>query len=695
MQNLIGKILNKRYRVEEGIGQGGMAQVYKVWDQERTVHLALKLLREDLARDRIFLRRFQREARTLAELQHPNIVRFYGLEQEDLLAFMLMDYVDGTDLRTEIFRLNGTPMKPERILEILRPVCSALNYAHRRGLAHCDIKPANIMLNKLGQVFVADFGIARMTDTATTTMLGMGTPAYMSPEQIKGEDPTPQTDIYALGVILYEMLSGGERPFTGEQATVSGTTSEKVRWEQLNLKPPSLKRFVPNLSDGTEEVVLRCLEKEPEKRYQDVINVLNELTLALTGKTVEGEPEPKLQPVQEPKTQLKIEEESQRLQKEIEELKMQLAEAQLQAGRKKQIDEDKSVLQEEAVPESGKKQSTQKRKLPLWTWAVVGGSGLLILLLLVNSLGKDNRGGLAFAVSETPTLATIVTSTKKQNLTPTLTLTPENTQTQIPTITSTPTATLGIGSRSVSEKDGMVQVYVPAGEFEMGANADQGYMICLAHYNYCYRTSYEDEEPAHTVFLDAFWIDQTEVTNAMYAICVADGYCNEPEDEYYGNLDFVDHPVSFVSWYDAETYCKWAGRALPSEAQWEKAARGTDGRVYPWGDMKPSCMLTQYENCDGDTIEVGSLLGGQSYYGALDMAGNVSEWVADWYDESYYEKTFLINPDGPENGQFRVIKGGSYTTYEFRGYLRCASRGRSIPMGLWGSTGFRCASSAH
>ena len=276
MTELIGQTLLGRYRVEASLGRGGMAEVYKVWDEHRSVHLAMKLLREDLAEDKIFLRRFRREAQTLERLQHPNIVRFYGLEQDGDLAFMLMDYVEGTTLRKEILRADG-PFCLDRVLEILRPICAALNYAHRQGMVHCDVKPGNIMIDAGGRVLITDFGIARMTESATATMVGLGTPAYMAPELVRGEDPTPQTDIYALGVVLYEMLTGGERPFTGERATITGSTSEKVRWEQMHLRPTSPKDHDPDIPSALDAVVLRCLEKEPGSRYPSVLDLLNDL----------------------------------------------------------------------------------------------------------------------------------------------------------------------------------------------------------------------------------------------------------------------------------------------------------------------------------------------------------------------------------------------------------------------------------
>jgi len=280
MQNLVGEILLNRYRVDDLIGRGGMAEVYKVWDQQRAVYLAMKLLREDMAEDKVFLRRFKREAQTLAKLQHPHIVKFYGLEQDGALAFMLLDYIEGHSLRREIFDAPG-PLPFSRISQIMKPVCSALHYAHNMGMVHCDLKPGNVMIHKNGSVLVTDFGIARMTDSATATMVGAGTPAYMAPEQARGLDPTPQTDIYALGVVLFEMLTGGERPFVGEQATVTGSTSEKVRWEQINLNPPSPRRWNADISNELEQVVFKSLDKNHENRFPSALELFNSLELAL------------------------------------------------------------------------------------------------------------------------------------------------------------------------------------------------------------------------------------------------------------------------------------------------------------------------------------------------------------------------------------------------------------------------------
>ena len=287
MEKLIGRILKNRYKVIESLGRGGMAEVYKVLDMQRGVPLAMKVLREDLAEDKVFLRRFRREAANLARLQHPNIVRFYGLEQEDWLAFILMDYIDGTTLRREIFN-SKKGMSTESIVQIMTPVCKALNYAHQQGIVHCDIKSANIMIDKNGKVFLADFGIARMTDAATATMVGIGSPAYMAPEVILGQDPTPQSDIYSLGIVLYEMLTGGERPFNGERAGITGTTAERVRWEHLHLTPISPRTHNPKIPASTEKVVMQFIEKEPQNRYRDAIQGL--AAFGVTDIGIKGSP---------------------------------------------------------------------------------------------------------------------------------------------------------------------------------------------------------------------------------------------------------------------------------------------------------------------------------------------------------------------------------------------------------------------
>ncbi len=274
-----------------------------------------------------------------------------------------------------------------------------------------------------------------------------------------------------------------------------------------------------------------------------------------------------------------------------------------------------------------------------------------------------------------------------------------------PSPTDTPLPTLGdIWTRPT---DGMAMLYVPAGEFEMGstdAGVDAAVELCRQYYDICNHSYYALESPQHTVALDHFWIDRTEVTNAQYQQCVAAGVCQSPAVCDRGEPPLqaapeANHPVVCVTWHEAQAYCEWAGARLPTEAEWEYAARGPGGNVYPWGNTFDGTLSNYCDvNCDkpsantavddghAQSAPVGSYPRGASWCGALDLVGNVFEWTADWIGD--YPSTAQVNPTGPETGREKVIRGGGW--HYPQASLRGVARATIAPDKRYNPLGFRC-----
>lgn len=280
--------------------------------------------------------------------------------------------------------------------------------------------------------------------------------------------------------------------------------------------------------------------------------------------------------------------------------------------------------------------------------------------------------------------------------------------------TETPIET-NLSINEITDDHNVLMIYVPEGEFTMGGVADDAVAECENGQNpgNCKPDAFLDEEPLHVVNLSAYYIDKYEVTNGLYQECVNSGTCASPIESssetypnYYTNSEFNDYPVIFVDWNMANTYCEWRGARLPSEAEWEKAGRGTDERIYPWGNTFNSYGNFCDKKClniidiganqaydDGyiDTAPVDSYPEGISPYGVYNLAGNVWEWVADIYSDTYYGISPAANPKGPDTGDNHVLRGGAFNSYKH--VLRSLNRINSNEGG--NNVGFRCAKEAN
>jgi serine/threonine protein kinase len=611
MTNLIGHSLG-RYHILEKLGEGGMAVVYKAYDTRLDIHVAVKVIRTEnilpSALDRT-LKRFEREAKALARLTHSNIVKVTDYGEYEGKPYLVMPLLSGGNLKN---KLNGNPMPWQDAMQMLIPIADALGYAHKHDIIHRDVKPANILITENGQPMLADFGVAKMLDVEETmdltgTGVGIGTPEYMAPEQGSSKSIDHRVDIYALGVVLFEMVTG-RKPYMAD-------TPLAVLIKRASEPLPSPRQFVENLPQAVENIVLKALAKDPKDRYQnmdDFAKPLKGLSSEKASVKKVAAPKPNEIPVSKPHAEFKP--------------------------------------------------PLFLRKAAIIVGVIVLGTGLVAMTLpLMKSLSA-----LLF-----PTAVPVLTSTPGNTLTPILA--PD----AIITPSISPTPILGVGSKQIRPTDGMTMMFVPEGSFVMGA-----------------AKSYTDESPPHTVYLNSFWIDNIEATATIYKQCESDGVC--PPYSKEATSQNGGHATN-ISWSAANDYCKWAGGRLPTEAEWEKAARGgLEGKKYPWGDELPLCasgvfngaLFSSCGNYPDDSVYFSQKNG----YGLYGMAGGVWEWVSDWYGANYYSNSPQNNPTGPADGKMRVLRGGSYGSPAED--IRVALRHNDYPYQANGDMGFRCALSA-
>jgi formylglycine-generating enzyme required for sulfatase activity len=782
IHGLVGQQLGD-YELRELLGVGGMGAVYRAYQPGLRRYVAIKVLSEALADDPGYAERFTREARTAAALEHPHIVPIYDYGTWGNLSYVVMRLLTGGALSQRIRWAGDRLSLPSlgETADLLKQLAGALDYAHSQGVIHRDIKPSNVMFDNHGNAFLVDFGIAKLTqETSPLTDTGavLGTPTYMAPEQWRAEPPTPATDLYAVGVMAYQLVTG-QVPF--DAPTPYGMMHKHLN--ELPTPPQALRSDVP---EAVGLVLERALAKQPEDRFPAVTAFAQAFERAVRGSTGErtsffAAPLPKTAPTRvepdvppapppgRPAARRPLGWRSTLLLALVAVIVVAvivvavIAVAVLASGGGDKRGRPAALVVTTAPPAlTADRRSPEPPTatsgaivallpsdtplpaptltptlLPSNTPDVQATADALLALRLTqtaeswtNTPTPDIEASVMAAMtgtalrwtatptdSPTPTPTPTATFTATPTVTPTVIPTVTPTETPLPTATATPAPTLTpsptltpmptwtptaspsprleffeAGTRNAAWTpamlgfNGVPMVYVPAGCLMMGSTGGDS-----------------DELPVHRVCLRAFWIGQTEVTNAQYRACVKAGACTPPADRTdYGTAAYAGYPVADVSWEQAAAYTRWFGGSLPTEAQWEYAARGPEGWLFPWGPSfdgsrlnfcDAACSVGWRDETAGDgyagLAPAGSYPGGASWVGALDMAGNAWEWTADWYGETYYATLpdGAWDPSGPPTGTLRVLRGGSW--FNDRTGVRASYRGWLDPEYLHPSLGFR------
>jgi len=629
MAGLIGQNLG-RYQILETLGAGGMATVYKAYDIRLEREVAIKVIRrESFPSDEMetLLKRFEREAKSLGRLSHPNIVGVIDYGDYEGLPYLVMVYLSGGTLKDRL----GKPIPWREAIQMIIPIAHALEYVHSQNIINRDVKPSNILLTETGQPMLTDFGLVKLfgqqekdSTGLTSSGTGLGTPDYMAPEQWTGE-PTAQSDLYSLGVVLYEMITG-HRPYTAD-------TPAGVLLKQATESLPLPKQYIPDLPKDVESVLLRALAKDPNDRYSDMHTFIEELQNLLAGREV-----------------IASTFKTSRLRDQM-------------TGKVKRI-------------QGSDPQSSPQKKF-IFPALIITAIGAFVLLLAL--------GGGYWLLTTPGILSPISTPTQRQVLpSPTeIPFTATLPPTIMPTITPTEEASLPTETPIPEEIRDIKNVpmrLIPAGEFTMGSD-DTGDV---------------GSRPAQEVYVDAFYMDKFEVTNEMYDACVYAVECRRPQqggsatrNTYFANPVYASFPVLYVDWKMANTYCEWRGARLPTEAEWEKAARGTDARLYPWGNDEPDCNLANHVGCVADTTPVDQHEDGQSPYGIYGMAGNVWEWTSTLFKPYPYKAD--DGREDPDSLGERIARGGSWHVFGGNsGNVRADTRLKLDPGYFGGYVGFRC-----
>ena len=576
-------LLGSKYEVLCHIGGGGMAQVFLARHSGHGGAFAVKVLAEYLAQDPQVVARFEQEARTAASLSgHPNIVPIFDIGSGNGMHYLIMQFISGQNLSS--YLSEHGKLAPADALNVVAQTATGLVWSESKHIVHRDLKPANILLDQTGRIVILDFGLSKLADVATgLTRPGesLGTPYYMSPEQIRGEPCDLRSDLYSLGIILYELLAGC-RPFEADSIVA-------IQMAHLAAPVSLLRTADPSLPEACEVFVQKLLQKRREDRYQSPQELLDELQ-KLGATSGPGKLRPKVNVA----------------------LEARLAEPVSTISATGAISPPTSVTTH-PIPEAtwSASAATISPDMPRPHFATIPPPALTAPTPSIQK-PRDKRRFLWIAGGVFATI--VVVAVLFLSLVP------------------APPAP------ELNDAYGRM-LLVPAGDFIYGENSP------------------DSPRPRQTISLKGFYVDETEVSNKEYKQFVDATGHTAPK-----SADFTtapDNPVVGVTYEDAQAFAAWAGKRLPTEEEWEKAARGVDGRRYPWGQEPwTNGVPTRLQ-------PINSFPDRKSPYGALNMAGNVFEWTASTFPAGNAEFEDMRTVLGTMNFSkvWHTIKGGSFSPH--------------------------------
>jgi serine/threonine protein kinase/formylglycine-generating enzyme required for sulfatase activity len=728
---MLGKLLFGRYRLIRKIGEGGMGSIYRAVHTENLRICAIKLMTSLSAGKDDAIARFKREARNSVRIDSVHAVTVYDSGQTDEgLLFLAMEFIDGKPLSRVIAEERVLPI--DRVIHITNQIAEALAAAHALPMIHRDLKPDNIMITRKGAdsdfVKVLDFGIAKALadpggDNLTKTGFVLGTPVYMSPEQLLGEELDPRSDIYSLAIIVYEMLTG-RLPFEGDNP-------QAIMMKRVMSEPVRLRAIAPSLSESTERAVMSGLERNRDARTPTVEAFAADLSRVLhcgtqimggvvTGKlTPPGEgratsqwggPETRVDSSPAFTGQAEYSRPASGSGSDVNTwARTEITPSGVQRPEltPPQISAPSApmpgapVAARDLSESPGAHQVVTKPERRNAKWVVLGSVLLLavivVIVFIVMRPGGASSSGFALVIKGAPSGSQVfVNNVRREAVTAdgalkVAGLDPGQVNVRVSHEGFTDYMTTLTGNKGeVQTCEAQLlppidyygeMVPVPAGEFEMGDNNHK-----------------DNERPAHKENPASYYIDKYEVTNAQYK-----EFCDQTHRDHPPNLSFdpdyfdskPDYPVVGVTFEEALAYASWAGKRLPTEEEWEKAASwdpvAHTKRQYPWGDD----FAAGRANIDtGQPIPVKESGGDISAYGVLNMGGNVTEWVDAEYKA--YEENHT--PDRDYNKDERVIRGGTFDRGATPNEARASYRRhlpRVFPKGKRAPVGIRCVASAN